>query len=234
MINRRQLVCALATATCIPASSFGQGAASGIRSLLVTATRAATRQLGRVDGFFGDALVRIPLPGLLGRTQQQLSPLGLAGPLDELELNINRAAEAVMPPARELIIDAIRGLRVTDGLDILRGDDRAATQYLRSRTETSLTGLLRPPMEDTLATSGAYGVLDEAARLVDRRSGLGRFFGGNRTAQSRAADYREEVTEFAVEKTLDGVFHYVGEEESAIRRNPTGRTRDILRDLFGQ
>ena len=234
MIHRRHFLTAAAAAIILPAASQAQGAAPGIRSMLVTATRQATRRLGQRDGFFGDSIVRIPLPGILATTQRRLETIGLAGPLDDLELRMNRAAEDVMPQARDLVINAIRSMSISDGLGILRGSDTAATQYLRSRTQSSLTGLLRPPMESTLASSGAYGAIDGAAELVDRQAGLGRLFGRGRNARSSAQDYRGEVTDFAVEKSLDGVFHYVGEEERGIRSNPAGRTRDILRGLFGQ
>lgn len=233
MIHRRLFLTAAAAAVLLPGTAKAQGAASGIRSLLITATRQATQRLGQRDGFFGDSLVRIPLPGLLNTTQQRLQPAGLSGPLDDLELRMNRAAEAVMPQARELVINAIRSMTISDGLDIVSGGDTAATRYLRGRTESSLTGLLRPPMETTLAASGAYGVLDSAAGLVDGQSGISRLFGRGR-ARSMTQDFRGEVTDFAVEKALGGVFHYVGEEERGLRSNPAGRTRDLMRGLFGQ
>lgn len=234
MIHRRLFLTAAAAAILLPGAAQAQGTASGIRSLLITATRQATQRLGQRDGFFGDSLVRIPLPGLLNATQQRLQPIGLSGPLDDLELRMNRAAEAVMPQARDLVISAIRSMTISDGLDIVSGGDTAATRYLRGRTEAPLTGLLRPPMETTLAASGAYGALDSAAGLVDGQSGLSRWFGQSRTARSTARDFRGEVTDFAVEKALGGVFHYIGEEERSLRSNPAGRTRDILRGLFGQ
>ena len=234
MIHRRLFLTTAAAAMLWPGAAQAQGAAPGIRSLLVTATRQATQRLGQHDGFFGDSIVRIPLPGMLDTAQRRLQPIGLSGPLDDLELRMNRAAEAVMPQARDLVINAIRSMTINDGLDILRGGDTAATQYLRGRTETSLTGLLRPPMETTLASSGAYGALDSAAGLVDSQSGMSQLFGRSRNARSTARDFRGEVTDFAVEKALDGVFHYVGEEERGLRSNPAGRTRDILRGLFGQ
>jgi len=234
MVHRRVFLTTAAAALLLPGAVQAQGAAPGIRSLLVTATRQATQRLGQRDGFFGDRIVRIPLPGLLNTTQRRLQPLGLSGPLDDLELRMNRAAEAVMPQARDLVITAIRTMTISDGLDILRGGDTAATQYLRRRTETSLTSHLRPPMETTLASSGAYGALDSAAGLVDGQSGLGQLFGRGRNTRSKARDFRGEVTDFAIEKALDGVFHYVGEEERGLRSNPAGQARDVLRGLFGQ
>lgn len=234
MIHRRAFLASALAASVLPHTAHAQSASGTIRSMLINATRLATERLGQYDGFFGDGVVRIPLPGLLGRTQDRLEPLGLSGPLDDLQLRMNRSAESVMPAARDLVVSAIRTLTINDGLSILSGGDTAATDYLRSRTETSLGGLLRPPMEETLTESGAYGVLDDAAGLIDQRSGLNRFFGGGRSARSTAVDYREEVTDFAVEKALDGVFHYVGEEERTLRENPLGRAEGLLRGLFGQ
>lgn len=235
MPTRRQIVAALAM-TAVAPSAFAQfDSAAGIRQMLIAGTRAATTRLGRRDGFFGDSLVRIPLPGILRTTQQQLRPLGLAGPLDDLELRMNRAAESVMPQARDLVVDAINRLTLSDGLGILTGGDTAATDYLERETSAPLARVLRPPMQQTLTQSGAYSALDSAASAIDRSgagSGLGQFLGRGRTG-SAASSLRDEVTDFAVTKALDGVFHYVGEEERSFRRDPLSRSGDVLRGIMG-
>ncbi|MEE2565874.1 DUF4197 domain-containing protein [Hyphobacterium marinum] len=234
MPTRRHVLATLAALGVAPSAFAQLDSASGIRQMLTAATRAATDRLGRHNGFFADSIVRIPLPGILGTTQRRLQPLGLAGPLDDLELRMNRAAESVMPAARDLVTGAIGNLSLSDGIGILRGGDTAATDYLERETAAPLGRLLRPPMETTLAQSGAYAALDSAASLVsDNRSGIGRLFGRSR-GNSLATGLRGEVTDFAVTRALDGVFHYVGEEERGFRRNPLGRSEDILRGLFGR
>ncbi|MFN3834384.1 MAG: DUF4197 domain-containing protein [Glycocaulis sp.] len=230
-MDRRTFLATGLAFTITPAGFAQADSGAAIRQLLTTATEAATTRLGRRDGFFGDPVVRIPLPGTMRSAQQRLQPLGLAGPLDDVEMRMNRAAEQAMPPARRLVVDAIRSLTIQDAASIIRGPDTAATQYLRGRTEAPLTRLLRPPMEETLTASGAYSALDSASGLVTQRSGLGGLFG--RGGGNPAANLRGQLTDFAVERALGGIFHYVGEEERSIRRDPVRRASGLLRGLFG-
>jgi hypothetical protein len=200
--------------------SLTQGDASrGIRDALGLAAMNATTHLGQPDGFWGDPRVRIPLPGMLGQTQRTLSGFGMAGPLDQLQASLNRAAERTMPEASRLFVGAVRDITIADAIDIVRGPDDSATRYLRGRTETRLTALLRPPMTRALTDSGAFALL----RTTLREVGLA----------SMTRDLRTEVINVSTAKALDGCFFFIAEEERAIRRDPLRRTSDILRRVFG-
>ncbi len=206
-------------------------ARNGIRQALEQAAQLATQRLGVRDGFFGDPQVRIPLPRNIARLQSNLRSVGLSGPIDDLELSLNRSAEAAMPEARRIFVDTIRNISVQDAVSIIRGGDSAATDYLRGRSETSLTRLLRPRMESALEASGAYRLVSEIEPRLGGGGGfLGRLFGSSGASGS----LRESVTDHAVSRALDGVFHYVAVEERAIRRDPVNRTTDILRRVFGR
>jgi hypothetical protein len=194
-------------------------AAAGLKEALQLSAVAVTTRLGRTDGFFADPKVKIPLPGMLGRAQRTLAPMGMAGPLDDLERRVNRGAEAAMPQAKTLFVNAIKGMTVTDAIGIVRGGDTAGTQYLRDKSQAQLTGLLRPYMETALTDAGAFTALDTAAS----RAGFA----------SAATNLRSELVTFAVGKALDGAFGYIAEEERAIRRDPARRTTDLLRKVFG-
>lgn len=213
------------------ARQFSQtDARAGLRQALEQAARLATDRLGLRDGFFGDPQVRIPLPRNIARLQRNLRSVGLSGPMDDLELRLNRSAEAAMPEARRIFLDAIRGITVRDAVGIVRGGDTAATDYLRGRSQGELTRLLRPRMESALQASGAYRLVEEIEPHLGGGGGfLGRLFGSSSAGDS----LRDSVTDHAVDKAIDGVFHYVGVEERAIRRDPVRRTSDILRRIFG-
>lgn len=200
-------------------------AASGLKEALNLGVIAATARLGKTDGFFGDGKVHIPLPATLARAQKSMKPLGLSGPLDDVELKMNRAAEASMPAAKTLFVNAVKSITLTDALSILRGGDTAATGYLRERTAPGLTGLLRPKMETTLQTTGAFTALNRASSSLARFSVIG---GGD-----LGSNLKGQVIDFAVAKALDGAFFYVGEEERAIRKDPIKRTTGILKKVFG-
>lgn len=192
---------------------------AGLRAALNQGVEMAVTRLGRNDGFFANPEVKIPLPGRLASLQGQLRPIGLSGPLDDVQLRLNRAAEAAMPEARRLFLDAVRTMTVADAVSIVRGPQDAGTSYLRGRTATSLTTLVRPLMERALTSSGAFSALDRAAR----RNGLG----------GEVPRLREDMTVFATQKALDGAFLMIAREEAAIRQDPARRTSDLLRRVFG-
>lgn len=224
--SRRALVLGLAAAVAATpafAQSFGSisqaDAARGIREALGLAARNATTRLGATDGFWGNTRVRIPLPGVLGQSQRTLSRMGMSAPLDNLQRSLNRAAETTMPEAARLFTDAVRTVTIADAIQIVRGGETSATTYLRGRTETRLTTLLRPPMTEALTSSGAFTLMRTALREV----GLA----------SMTSDLRTEVINFSTTKALDGCFLFISEEERAIRRDPVRRTSDILRRVFG-
>ncbi len=192
---------------------------SGLKEALTFAAQNAGERLGAKDGFFRDPSVKIPLPGVLNDAQTRLEAFGMAGPLDDLQLKLNRGAEAAMPAARTLVVDAVRSLTIDDALGILRGGDTAATELLRSRTEVGLEQALTPYIEDTLEDVGALSALDQAVA----RYGAGMV----------KADARSTLTEHAVDYAMNGLFQYVAAEEQAIRRDPVKRTTELLRRVFG-
>lgn len=225
--SRRALLAILAAAVATPAlaqrpllDGLTQGDASrGIKEALSLASMNATNRLAQPNGFWGNPQVRIPLPGVLGQSQRTLSRMGMSRPLDLLQENLNHAAESVMPQAASLFTSAVRDITIGDAINIVRGGDNSATTYLRGRTETRLTTLLRPPMTRALTESGAFTLLRTALREVGM--------------SSMTTDLRAEVISFSTTKALDGCFFFVAEEERAIRRDPWRRTTDILRRVFG-
>jgi hypothetical protein len=195
-------------------------AGAGLREALRLASQTVTTRLGRVDGFWGDARVRIPLPSSLASVQRSLRPIGLSGPLDDLELRVNRGAERAMPAARRLLENAVRSITLQDALGILRGPNDAATQYLRSRTENELIASLRPSMESSLEGAGAFTSLNNALQ----RNGLA----------GSAQNLRSQLIDFAVSRAMDAAFSLIADEERAIRSDPVRRTTSLLRRVFGR
>jgi len=192
---------------------------SGLKEALRLGTEAAAKRVGAKDGFFGDPAIRIPLPGVLGEAQKKLQPFGMAGPLDDLQLKVNRAAEAAAPTAKKLMVDAVKSMTIEDGLSVLRGGETAATAFLRKKTEAGLRTAFRPYFEQSLASSGALASLDSAVA----KYGAGMI----------KTDSKTWLTDHAVTGALNGLFYYVAREEQAIRRDPVKRTSDLLRRVFG-
>jgi hypothetical protein len=193
--------------------------ANGLREALRIGTDNVVSQLGRADGFLGDPAIRIPLPRDLERVREPLDRVGLSGMLDDLEVRMNRAAEAATPRAKALFVDAIRDMTLEDAEAILRGPDDAATRYFQSRMSDPLAAEMRPIVDETLAEAGAVQLHDNVMRRY------------------RSIPFMPEVesdlTGHVVNRALDGVFHYLAVEEAAIRQDPARRTTELLRRVFG-
>lgn len=193
---------------------------AGLRQALEIGADRVAAQIGVKDGFWKDPRIQIPLPGRLGEVQQQLSGLGLSGPLDDLQLRMNRAAEQAVPAGKRIVVDAVKSITIEDAIGLLRGGDSAATDFLRRKTETNLRSTFAPYVETALSSSGAYQTLDNVTSSVPMLATI-------------STDYKSDLTNHAVQFGLDGLFNYLAVEEKKIRDNPVARTTDLLKKVFG-
>ncbi|MEN9887915.1 MAG: hypothetical protein RL758_2493, partial [Pseudomonadota bacterium] len=137
----------------------------------------------------------------------------------ELITAMNRAAEAAVPMGKEVLVQAVRGMTVTDAKNILTGGDTSVTDFFASKTREPLTGRFLPIVTqatDKVALAQKYN--DFAGRAA--RYGL---------VRPQDANLQQYVTG----KTLDGLFLVIGEEERKIRQDPVGTGSQILQKVFG-
>jgi hypothetical protein len=197
-------------------------AARGIRAALDQGVGTALSGLGRRDGFFGNPEVKIPLPDVLQSARTYLAPIGAAGILDELQEQLNRGAEQAVPEAASIFLTAVRQLTIQDAINIVRGPDTAATDYLRDRTTDNLVTLFSPIMSSALEKTGALRLVSD----VEGQLPLG-LLGGF------GFDPKADLIAHGVKFGLAGVFDFIAREEKAIRQDPAARTSAILRRVFG-
>lgn len=193
--------------------------ANGLREALRVGAERVVGTLGVKDGFNGSADVHIPLPGTLRTVQQTLSRFGMGAVADELELRLNRGAEAAVPRARRLFGNAIRDMTLEDVRRIYEGPKDAATQYFKAKMSASLAAEMKPIVEQELAGVGAIQTYD---RMM-----------GQYRSMPFVPDVKADLTQYVLKKTIDGVFLYLGREEAAIRDNPVKRTTALLKKVFG-
>ena len=196
-----------------------QEAVSGLRTALEKGSHAAVVQLGRTDGFFGNPQVKIPLPDSLTRTEKMMRKVGMGRYADELILTMNRAAEAAVPEARQLLVDSIRKMTINDAKGILAGGDTAGTEYFRRTTRDPLHGRFLPIVKRATANVNLAHKYNEYA---GKGVGLG-------LVNKQDADLDEYVTQ----KALDGLYFMVAEEEKKIRKDPVRAGSDIIKKVFG-
>jgi len=191
----------------------------GLREALRVGTERVVGQLGQTDGFNADPDIHIPLPDTLQRVQTALQAVGMSDLADDLELRLNRAAEAATPQAKKLFWDAISEMTLEDAEAIYDGPDDAATRYFQDKMTDPLSDAMRPVIDESLAEVGAIASYD-------------RMMGEYRSIPF-VPDAKADLTDYALGEALDGLFTYIAREEAAIRADPAARTTEILQRVFG-
>jgi len=195
----------------------------GLKEALRVASRTVVNRVGQAGGYLEDEAIRIPLPGYLETARSVLGAVGAADLLQDLEVRLNRAAEAAAPHAESIFLDAIGEMTVADARDILAGPDDAATRYFQRTMTPELKATFRPIIQGELNQTGAIGTFD---RVVARYQAVP-------FASALGEDAKGRLVGHALEGALNGIFHYLAREEAAIRNDPVKRTTDLLRQVFG-
>ncbi|MBK8525326.1 MAG: DUF4197 domain-containing protein [Betaproteobacteria bacterium] len=197
----------------------GAEASSGLKETLTRGAEIAVDQLGKPNGFMGDARVKIPLPDSVRKGEKLLRTLGAGKYADELVETMNRAAELAVVEAKPILINAVKNMSFEDARGILAGGDDAATQYFKRVTTTDLTSKFLPAVKEATAKV-------QLADKYNKYAGKAAKFG---VLDEKDADLDQYVTR----KTLDGLFLMVAEQEKSIRKDPISTGSALLKKIFG-
>lgn len=208
-----------------PARAAGLDAVSAeessgaLRQALSQGASAAVANLGRADGFLGNPKVRISLPENLQKAEKLMRKVGMGKYADELIVTMNRAAEAAVPEAKELLLNAVKQMTLQDAKAILTGGDDSVTQYFKRTTSTPLTEKFLP-------------IVRQATERVELANKYNRY--ARQASKLGILDKKDASLEaYVTEKALDGLFLMIAEEERAIRKNPLGQASSLLQKVFG-
>lgn len=218
--RRNLLLGAAALVVAAPASAqlTDGDASSGVRAALTQGSAAAVAKLSLKDGFLNNVKAHIPLPGPLKTAQKAAKLLGMDKQFSELEVSMNRAAEAAVPKAKPLLTNAIKEMSVTDAIGILKGGDDSVTKYFKSKSEAKLVTEFLPFAASATAKLGL-------AQQYDKVASQGAKFG-------LVKDDQKSLDGYIAQKAVDGLFAMIAEEERALRQNPLGAGTDLLRKVF--
>jgi hypothetical protein len=134
---------------------------------------------------------------------------------------MNRAAEKAAPKAKPVFVKAIKDMTLQDAGKILNGGDTAATDYFRTKTSSYLFDAFKPEISSSMKE---VGVAQQYKAVTERYLSLIPF------GSLDSFDLDQYVTN----KALAGLFVMLGQEEKKIRTNPTARTTEILKKVFGK
>lgn len=195
--------------------------ASGLKEALTVGTGNAVTYVSKVDGYFGNKMIKILLPDKIQSVANALGKIGYQRQVDEFVLTMNRAAERAAPKAKDIFVDAIRQMTIDDATKILNGGNTAATDYFKSKTSKKIFEAFKPVVSSAMNEVGVTKAYNEM---------MGKYASSVPFAKKESLDLDTYVTN----KASDGLFYMVGQEERKIRTNPAARTTDLLKKVFAK
>jgi hypothetical protein len=193
---------------------------SGLKEALKIGAENTVNLTGQTDGYFLNQAIKILMPEKLRTLEKGLRAVGYGPQVDEFVLSMNRSAEQAAPFAKQIFWDALGEMTFEDARRIWSGTETAATDYFKGKTTDKLTAAFRPVVEKAM---NEVGVTRQYKELVGR-------FQAIPFVKSESFD----IDHYVVTKALDGLFHVLGEEERKIRKDPTARVTDLLKEVFGK
>ncbi|KAB1067200.1 DUF4197 domain-containing protein [Tamlana haliotis] len=192
--------------------------AAGLRQALDLGIEKQVSKLTQTDGFYGNSMVKILLPPELQKVDDGLRKIGLGSLADEGLKALNRAAEDAVKEATPIFVDAVKDITFNDAKSILTGSDNAATQYLESKTESSLYSKFNPVIKNSFSKVGADKVW---SNLITKYNSI-----------PFTDDVNPDLTDYVTGEALKGVYTMIEVEEKEIRTQYSSRTTDLLKQVF--
>ena len=192
---------------------------SALREALTLSSQKVVGQVGKEGGYSLDPKIRIPLPPALQPVDRALKAVGMGALTEDLQTRINKAAEAAAPKAKDIFVGAIKKMTIDDAKQILSGPDNAATTYLQKHMSPEMLTAMQPVVTSALADAGAVQAYDGVV-------------GQYKKTMPFMPDAKTNLSQYATQKAIDGIFYYVAQEEAAIRQNPAKRSTELIKKVF--
>ncbi|MYM93471.1 DUF4197 domain-containing protein [Duganella vulcania] len=196
-----------------------QDASGGLKAALEKGSTLAVSKLGAENGFLNNEKVRIPLPKILEQARPLLKMTGKSQQLDDLVVQMNHAAEAAVPMAKPLLLDAVKSMTITDAKNILTGGETSVTDFFREKTSPKLAVQFLPIVKKVTDRSDLANKYNTAMAMAPKLGVL--------------AKEQSTVEGYVTQRALDGLYTMIGEEEKAIRADPLGAGSKLIGKVFG-
>lgn len=193
--------------------------ADGLREALIKGISTGSDQASKLDGYFKNPEIKIPFPPDVKRVEDKLRQIGLGSEVDKFVMTLNRGAEDAAKEAKPIFITAIKAMTIQDAWSILRGQDDAATQYLKRTTSAQLKEKFKPVIKNSLNKVNATKYYSD---IVTRYNQI-----------PLVQKVNPELDDYATDKAIEGLFIMIAREEKNIRENPVARTTALLKKVFG-
>jgi hypothetical protein len=196
-----------------------QDAANGIKEALIKGTSESVLKASQLDGYFKNPEIKIPFPKDAKNVEKKLRAIGLGKQVDNVILSLNRAAEDAAKEAKPIFIAAIKGMTITDAINIVKGSNDEATKYLNKTTSPELNNKFQPIIKASLDKVDGTKYWRDIMQTYNKIPFV--------------KQVNPDLTEYVTSKAIEGLFIMIAQEELKIRKDPVARTSELLRKVFG-
>ncbi|HKR03234.1 MAG TPA: DUF4197 domain-containing protein [Bacteroidia bacterium] len=191
----------------------------GLKEALSVGSKNSATKASKMDGYYKNPLIKIPFPKEAQQMESTLKSIGMSKQVDQFVVTLNRAAEDAAKKAAPIFVNAITKMTITDGMNILKGKDDAATQFLKNTTSAQLKNEFMPVVK---ASINKVQVTKYWNPLVT-----------NYNKVPFVTKMNPNLDDYVTQKAIEGLFTLVAQEEAKIRKDPAARVSDILKKVFG-
>ena len=194
-------------------------ASGGLKEALSQGISQAITSTGHPGGYFNNADIKIRMPPNLKRVEQGMRGAGMGPKVDEFIHSMNAAAEQAAPAAKAILTKALQSMTIDDAKGIVTGGKTSGTEYFKRTTSAQIAEAFRPIVEKAMA---ATGVTQQFNELM---------------AHAPAVPFMKtptvDINQYVLDKSVDGLFVVMGQEETKIRTDPAAQVTPLLKKVFG-
>lgn len=190
----------------------------GLREALTIGTNNSSNLTSKLDGFYKNPEIFIPFPAEAIKVKEKVEQLGMKKQVDEFVMTLNRAAETATAEAAPIFVNAIKEMTIADGFAILRGNDNAATQYLKDKTTAQLKVKFNPIVKNAIQKVEVTKYWNPVINTYNKIPFIEKM--------------NPDLEDYVTTKAMDGLFLMIAKEETKIRKDPMARVTDLLKKVF--
>lgn len=195
---------------------------SGLKEALNIGISNSVNLASVTNGFLNNTNIRLPFPPDAIKVRDKAIEWGMQGQVTKFEQTLNHAAEEAAKEALPIFKNAILGMSIQDGFQILNGGNGAATKYLKDHTKAQLINAFAPKVAQAIEKVQLTKLWEP---IVSKYNLAAPLMGTNKV--------NEDLNAYVTDKAIEGLFSLVSDEENKIRQNASARVTDLLKKVFG-
>ena len=191
---------------------------NGLKEALNIGVSKGADNVSKTDGYFKNALIKVLMPPEAKEVETKLRSIGMGSLVDDAILRMNRAAEQAGPKAKPIFVNAIKSMSIIDAVNIIKGPNDGATQYLKKTTSPQLVAAFKPIIQQELDKTEATKYWKQVFDAYNKIPFV--------------TKVNSDLPSYVTQKALDGLFYMVAQEEAKIRKDPVGTASALIQKIF--